>query len=525
LYFPTIVAVIFSIYWAWIDLETKRMEPYYQLSKEQGALGKDSLLLHYPFDFLPLVPLKAARDRHWPVFWASLAVVLVTMGLVPTQAGIFSTQTITQNITLPFDQSTAFVAAGDQASNLTLQFAQSTYAIAALNETLTQYMARNYTLAPIRPKPRPSNTSTPHGNWSAPTTMYSVDLYCEPAVLSTTPERDGIIANSTNGCSFNLGLDGNITVGDNKAWPGRTVLNNKEFTAMYVGYWNPLGFADYSLDRYCPTTSNSTFYAAIGRNKAKDTDAVQNVTAVYCWPTYYQQPVVATVDAVTLEPVLVKPTGEKEPLTSDLFNTTRLEQLMSAKSLGDEVRGDLIPSKSVPDYFDSIARTNLSLTSGPMGASMVQPMVGLALAVSSLPLEDYLDWKVLAKSYADGYRLMFARAMRDVLDQDFRTHRNVTGQLTNTTEAVLLEPVFVYIVEGFLGAISLATIALLYLSVTRTKSLRSNPSTIAAIMAMVADNEPLLADIEMLDCCTMKGIEDHLGHKRYKLVDDGTSVG
>jgi hypothetical protein len=63
LYLPTIVAVIFSIYWAWIDLETKRMEPYYQLSKENGALGKDSLLLHYPFDFIPLVPLKAFRDR------------------------------------------------------------------------------------------------------------------------------------------------------------------------------------------------------------------------------------------------------------------------------------------------------------------------------------------------------------------------------------------------------------------------------------------------------------------------------
>jgi len=64
LYFPTIIAVIFSIYWAWIDLETKRLEPYYQLSKEDGALGKDSLLLHYPFDFIPWVPFKAAKDRY-----------------------------------------------------------------------------------------------------------------------------------------------------------------------------------------------------------------------------------------------------------------------------------------------------------------------------------------------------------------------------------------------------------------------------------------------------------------------------
>jgi len=63
LYFPTVLAVLFSIYWAWIDLETKRMEPYYQLSKKDGALAKDSLLLAYPFDFIPLVPIKAAKQR------------------------------------------------------------------------------------------------------------------------------------------------------------------------------------------------------------------------------------------------------------------------------------------------------------------------------------------------------------------------------------------------------------------------------------------------------------------------------
>jgi hypothetical protein len=63
-YFPTIVAVVYSIWWAWIDLETKRLEPYYQLSKDEGALGKDSLLLHYPFDFIPLVPITALKNRY-----------------------------------------------------------------------------------------------------------------------------------------------------------------------------------------------------------------------------------------------------------------------------------------------------------------------------------------------------------------------------------------------------------------------------------------------------------------------------
>lgn len=62
--FPTVLAVVFSVFWAWIDLETKRLEPYYQLSADEGALGKDSVLLAYPFGFVPLVPMRAFRNRY-----------------------------------------------------------------------------------------------------------------------------------------------------------------------------------------------------------------------------------------------------------------------------------------------------------------------------------------------------------------------------------------------------------------------------------------------------------------------------
>ena len=63
LHLPTIIAVTFSIYWAWIDLDAKRFEPYHQLLKPEGALAKDSILLHYPFDFIPLVPFVALKRR------------------------------------------------------------------------------------------------------------------------------------------------------------------------------------------------------------------------------------------------------------------------------------------------------------------------------------------------------------------------------------------------------------------------------------------------------------------------------
>jgi hypothetical protein len=58
-YFPTILAVMYSMFWSWIDLETKRVEPWYRLSREGGSKGGDSLLLAYSYVFMPLVQIKA----------------------------------------------------------------------------------------------------------------------------------------------------------------------------------------------------------------------------------------------------------------------------------------------------------------------------------------------------------------------------------------------------------------------------------------------------------------------------------
>jgi hypothetical protein len=60
---PTIISVIFGILYNWVDLDVKRMEPFYQLSKPEGATAKDSLLLTYPSEFLPTAPLTAIRRR------------------------------------------------------------------------------------------------------------------------------------------------------------------------------------------------------------------------------------------------------------------------------------------------------------------------------------------------------------------------------------------------------------------------------------------------------------------------------
>ena len=60
---PTIIVVLYGMGWSWVDLDIKRLEPWFQLARNEGSSAKTSLLLHYPVDFLPFVPFKAAQRR------------------------------------------------------------------------------------------------------------------------------------------------------------------------------------------------------------------------------------------------------------------------------------------------------------------------------------------------------------------------------------------------------------------------------------------------------------------------------
>lgn len=64
LYGPTIIAVLYSLCWAWIDLDVKRMQPWLELSRPCGAKASESLFLEYPAEFLPFVPGKALKLRY-----------------------------------------------------------------------------------------------------------------------------------------------------------------------------------------------------------------------------------------------------------------------------------------------------------------------------------------------------------------------------------------------------------------------------------------------------------------------------
>ncbi|KAI3322448.1 hypothetical protein HD806DRAFT_536289 [Xylariaceae sp. AK1471] len=80
---PTIITVTYGVLWQNTDFEVKRLEAFYQMSKEGGALAAESINVDYLTLFNFTRPLLALHRKHYAVAISSVATVLA-VSLVPT---------------------------------------------------------------------------------------------------------------------------------------------------------------------------------------------------------------------------------------------------------------------------------------------------------------------------------------------------------------------------------------------------------------------------------------------------------
>lgn len=88
LYLPTTIAVAYSLLWTCVDVDVRRMQPWLELSRPGGSRGDMSLLLDYPFEFLPLLPVSAGKRKQWPVAIVGLIMMSVFWVITPLQGAI-----------------------------------------------------------------------------------------------------------------------------------------------------------------------------------------------------------------------------------------------------------------------------------------------------------------------------------------------------------------------------------------------------------------------------------------------------
>lgn len=82
-FLPTILAVLYGVLWQVTDLEVRRLEAYYQLSKKDGATAAETLNVDYITNISFLRPIYAYRLRHYAVMVSSMA-SLLAVSAVPT---------------------------------------------------------------------------------------------------------------------------------------------------------------------------------------------------------------------------------------------------------------------------------------------------------------------------------------------------------------------------------------------------------------------------------------------------------
>jgi hypothetical protein len=180
------------------------------------------------------------------------------------------------------------------------------------------------------------------------------------------------------------------------------------------------------------------------------------------------------VDALTKIPFGIADLGRKRPLTPGLFNATVFDQTLSTGSRVIRTRDDSAPMARLLRYLERMY--DIDLTAAQLSvygaeSNELPAMLAMALTTSGHNLEDFLDPAILADAYRAAYRLMFVRAMTDVLRTDFSSATMESlRQQQFQTDAVILEPIFTYIVEDFLALVSLAAMALLWLTIFHTKN-------------------------------------------------------
>ncbi|KAI0479652.1 hypothetical protein F4859DRAFT_443136 [Xylaria cf. heliscus] len=80
---PTIITVAYGVLWQNTDFEVRRLEAFYQMSKDGGALAAESINVDYITLFNFTRPLLALHRKHYAVFISSVA-TLLAVSLVPT---------------------------------------------------------------------------------------------------------------------------------------------------------------------------------------------------------------------------------------------------------------------------------------------------------------------------------------------------------------------------------------------------------------------------------------------------------
>ncbi|KAF5264365.1 hypothetical protein FOXYS1_4861 [Fusarium oxysporum] len=491
LYVPTIIAVLYSMIWSWIDLDVKRMQPWFELSKKSGTTAENSLFLDYQYEFVALVPFKAAKQKHWPVFFGGTAMVMVFWLLTPLQSSLLGTKVINQTKAANITHRSQLVPLNQQVTLLDPEVLNNGYAVGWLGQPYPPFTTSKYALLPfyLESNTAPDKVAT---NWTAETTKLTTELSCWQADIQRNEHGATLAYNFLNGQGCNATV--NMRRGVN-------------YTMNYIGYYSN-AYADIYLGNpYCPPTRNSTHQFLATWARQTDLNGITetipmteiphfNVTAIFCQPTYYKQRVMARVKSSNFEPDtdFMHPIGPREILTDKEFNSTAFEYIL-ANGVSENIIVRDYPFSRVVEQHPRLNKTGLT--------KPVSNMVGYALAGRDNPVTDYSSKEMLERVYNDAHQYLFSLAVHHLLVNGTELS-NMTASVDFFLTGVVVSRVFATSVECLMVVIAIFTGLVLWLCRTSPSQLPMNPSSISKYLEIFRHSPECLRALSSLDSADEK---------------------
>ncbi|KAL8949296.1 MAG: hypothetical protein Q9222_004582 [Ikaeria aurantiellina] len=479
LYLPTVAAVLYSILWSWVDLDVKRLEPYFQLSKPDGATAADSLLLHYPFDFVAYAPFKALRKRHWAVVFAGTAMMCIFWGVTPLASSVFAQSAVTIERRSTASMTASLMPLEKQSSALNTAFMMTAYGIAWLGQAVPGYVTSDGVVQPFRVDDI-FEKELANMTWTAQSTLYGTTLNCNPAIIKN--DMGSMWYSDGKGCTVNVGLD-----------------SVSEFSGVYIGYYTDQ-HTDYSLlGLGCSSTKYSSQFLAIwGQSHVQH----PTTTALFCEPDYWTQDVNATVMVPSMNVSKVVPVAPRVPLSDNHFNRSAFEYNIGTGAQPISERADISDTTSVINQKANLAEVGVN--------GLTTNMIGFALGLTRLDPALYTEPGNLVMSLLKAHKLLHALAVKQLMVPTSGTEEGESSTAIGKSKAVVVVRSLALLVEVFLGLVVILIAALLIHASRRPSQLVKDPASLRDIVYMSAHEREVETTQQM-------HIEE--AEERYRLLD------
>lgn len=180
---PTILGLCLMTLWSFTVYDVFRLEPYFQLSKEQ-VFPADVLSANYIFGPFISTPISSARRKHWVVLGVSIINILVQLMLPATLSALLDVDSVPMSSDATLRGWPELVAVGEQAEWISSQRNMSLYSLTRGDTGETPSRLSHFAIPPVE---LPSDDDALFtALWKLNHTVYWADLTCSDLPISNS---------------------------------------------------------------------------------------------------------------------------------------------------------------------------------------------------------------------------------------------------------------------------------------------------------------------------------------------------